>query len=194
MELQTKPISEKSHILKVLRKTLYSLKNKNYLEIKNLSNKIIHNSFINENPDILYIAVVLYSLSKLIERETYKTYDNWKPFYKNYIQGIKNLIKYLEEDDLESFHTEIKNILDSVNRLSGNLKIYIKEVFRKAKINRASRIYEHGASMEKTAKILGITIWELAEYAGKTGISDINLAITLPVKKRLEYLEEIFGG
>jgi len=73
------------------------------------------------------------------------------------------------------------------------LKIYIKDVFRKAQINKASRIYEHGISMEKTAKILGISVWELSEYVGKTRIDDINLGITTPIRKRIKLAEEVFG-
>lgn len=46
--------------------------------------------------------------------------------------------------------------------------------------------------MEQTAKLLGITIWELAEYAGQTGISDVNLSVTLPIKQRIKQAEEIF--
>ena len=46
--------------------------------------------------------------------------------------------------------------------------------------------------MEKTAKILGVSVWELAEYAGKTGIGDVNLGITLPLNQRIKQAEEIF--
>ena len=46
--------------------------------------------------------------------------------------------------------------------------------------------------MEKTAKLLGISIWELAEYAGQTGISDVNLSITMPIKKRIKLAMEMF--
>ena len=53
-------------------------------------------------------------------------------------------------------------------------------------IKKASRIYEHGISMQKTAKLLGISIWELAEYSGQTGISNVNLSITLDVKERIK--------
>ena len=40
--------------------------------------------------------------------------------------------------------------------------------------------------MQKTAKLLGISIWELAEYSGQTGISNVNLSITLDVKERIK--------
>ena len=46
--------------------------------------------------------------------------------------------------------------------------------------------------MEKTSKLLGITLWELAEYAGQTGIADVNLGVTMPIKQRIKLAEEIF--
>ena len=46
--------------------------------------------------------------------------------------------------------------------------------------------------MEKTSRLLGISIWELAEYAGQTGIADVNLSVTMPVKKRIKLAEDFF--
>jgi hypothetical protein len=46
--------------------------------------------------------------------------------------------------------------------------------------------------MEKTAKILGISLWELAEYAGQTHIADQNLSVTMPIQQRIKLAEEIF--
>jgi len=185
-------MEEKEHILKVLKKVKQALKREDYVEIKNLSDKVIHSASINQEPDCIAVAVVIYSLSKLIERESYKKEKNWSSFYKEYIKNIDDAIKALEKNDIETFRYEIHSIRTQIQDLSGNLKKYISQVFRKAKINKASRIYEHGISMEKTAKILGISIWELAEYAGKTGIGDVNLGITMPIKQRIKQAEEIF--
>ena len=46
--------------------------------------------------------------------------------------------------------------------------------------------------MEQTAKLLGITMFELADYAGKTGISDVPESKTLDAKSRIKLAEEIF--
>ncbi|MEM2462826.1 MAG: hypothetical protein QXD71_01515, partial [Candidatus Pacearchaeota archaeon] len=62
----------------------------------------------------------------------------------------------------------------------------------KAAINKASRIYEHGISRAETARLLGITQWELAEYVGLTGIADTDLSITLPIEKRIKLAESLF--
>lgn len=184
-------MQEVNHVLNILRKTKKAIASKDYIEIKNLSNQIVHTSSIEQDPDLISVAVILYSLSKLIEREKYKSYRGWEDFYKNYLKLLDNSIKNLEKNNLFEFRENIGEIRNLIERLSGHLKDYISEVFRKAQINKASRIYEHGISMEQTAKILGISIWELANYAGQTGIADVDLSVTMPVKERIKLAEEI---
>ena len=82
-------MEEKQHILKLLQNVDKALKEKNYIEIKNLSNQIIHTASIYQDPDSIAIAVVIYSLSKLIERESYKEEKNWTKFYEEYIKNIE---------------------------------------------------------------------------------------------------------
>jgi hypothetical protein len=185
-------MKERVHILETLRKVEKALEKKNYLKIKSLSNHIIHHSSIHQEPDIISLAVILYSLSKLLEREAYKEYKSWPEFYNNYITHLKKAVNGLEIDNIKVFRNEIDLIRKLIQKLSGDLKFHIDTVFRRAKINKASRIYEHGISMEKTAKILGISQWELAEYVGKTGIANVNLGVTMPLKKRIKIAEEIF--
>jgi len=185
-------MEEKRHILKVLKNVRNALSKKDFIKIKNLSNKIIHNSSITQNPNVIYTAVIIYSLSKIVEREQYKDFRNWDKFYNEYHQCLSHLITALEKDDEIEFHRHIDFLTNKIENLSGQLKVYIKDVFQKAKINKASKIYEHGISIEQTAKILGISVWELAEYAGQTGIADVNLGVTMPIKQRIKLAEEIF--
>ena len=185
-------MKERVHILETLKKVELALEKKNYVKIKSLSNHIIHHTSIHQEPDIISLAVIIYSLSKLIEREAYKDYKSWPKFYNNYITHLKKAIITLEKDDIGSFRNEIDLIRKLIQNLSGDLKIHISAVFRKAKINKASRIHEHGISMEKTAKILGVSLWELSEYAGKTGIHNVNLGLTIPIKQRIKFAEELF--
>lgn len=185
-------MEERGHILNVLKKVKSALKTGDYIEIKNLSNQVIHSASINQDADSVSLAVIIYALSKIIEREKYKSYTNWKRFFKAYVSCINNAIKALKKNDIPLFREQIILIRRLIQNLSGNLKNYIGEVFRKAEINKASRIYEHGISIENTAKILGVSVWDLAEYTGKTGISDVDLSVTMPVKERIKQAEEIF--
>ena len=67
---------EKGHILKVLKKVQGCLEREDYVKIKHLSNQVIHKASIDQDPDIIALAVIIYSLSKLIERESYKDEEN----------------------------------------------------------------------------------------------------------------------
>jgi len=185
-------IDERCHIFSVLKKVLQALEKKDYIKIKKLSDRVIHSASIEQDPDVISVAVIIYSLSKLIERDDYRNYKSWLGFYKDYIGGIRDMIKALEKNNIEEFRRQVDFIRGDINKISGDLKIFISDVFRRARINKASRIYEHGISMETTAKILGISVWELAEYAGKTRIGDVNLAVTMPIKQRIKFAEGIF--
>jgi len=185
-------IEEKNHILNLLKQTKSAVSRENTVKLKNLSNKTIHTASIKQDPDSITIAVIIYSLSKIIERKKYTYYKEWPSFYKNYTDHIDKAINSMQENKVELFRENINKIRKEIGNLSGKFKIYIQDVFRKAEINKASRIYEHGISMEQTAGLLGITIWELAEYVGQTGISDVNLSVTLPIKERIKQAEEIF--
>lgn len=185
-------MEERSHILNILTQVKVALEKRDYIKIKHLSNKFVHHSSIHQDADVISVAIIIYALSNLIEREDNKNEKNWDQFYKDYCNNIGDMITALKNKDEAKFHIEIDSNRKLLEKLSGNLKNYIKDVFRKARINKASRIYEHGISMEKTAKILGVSIWELAEFIGKTRIGDVNLGITKPIKERIKLVEEIF--
>jgi len=186
-------MQEQQHILNILIKVREALEKKDYIKIKHLSNRFIHHASIHQDHDVVSAAVIIYALSKLLEREDYKKEKNWSEFYNNFRKNIEDMITALKKKDEERFHSEIIANRKLIEKLSGNLKHYISDVFRNAKINKASRIYEHGISMEKTAKILGITQWELAEYSGRTRIGDVNLGVTMPLRQRIKLAEEIFN-
>lgn len=185
-------MEERQHILNILIKVQKALEKKDYIKIRSLSNQVIHHASIHQDPDVISIAVIIYSLSKLIEKEDYKKEKNWQQFYDNYCKNIKDMIAALKDKNEKTFHSEVIANRKLLEKLSGNLKRYINDVFREAKINKASKIYEHGISMEKTAKILGISQWDIAEYAGRTKIGDINLGVTMPLGDRIKLAEEIF--
>ena len=182
-------MKENKNILNILQETKEAIKKEDTLRLKELSNQTIHTASISQDPDNIAIAVIVYSLSKIIERRQHK---KSKKFYETIISAINNSIIAIKKNDEKRFKENFGLIRKAINKLSGKLKKYIQDVFRKASINKASRIYEHGISMEKTAKLLGITMFELANYTGQTGISDVPLSKTMNVKSRIKLAEEFF--
>lgn len=183
-------MEEKENILDILKKSKQALTDKNTVLLKQLSDRTIHTASIYQDSDNISVAIIIYSLSKIIERKKYEEYKSWDKFYNQYTSQLDKMIVNLEKDNIEGFRENISKIRQLINQLSGSFRKNIQDVFRKASINKASKIYEHGISMEQTSKLLGISIWELAEYAGQTGVSDVNYNITMKQSDRIKYLKD----
>ena len=185
-------MKEVENVLRILRETKKAIKEEDNVKLKELSDQTIHTASIYQDSDNIAVAVIVYALSKILERTRYRYYKNWPRFFKTFILCIDRAISAIEKNQIEYFREQVKCIRKEMNDLTGNFKMHVQDVFKKAEVSKASRIYEHGISMEQTSKLLGITIWELAEYAGQTGISDVDIGITLPVKNRIKQAMEIF--
>ena len=186
-------MQEKENVLRILEETKTALQTKDIGKIKGLSDQTIHTASVSQDPDNVAVAVIVYSLSKIIEREQYQKYPGWKKFYQNYISAIDESIKSIQKGNDKHTKENLARVRKEIGNLSGDLKRNIEDVFMKASINKASKIYEHGISMEQTAHLLGISVWDLANYAGqKPEISNINLAQTESIKSRIKLAMEMF--
>lgn len=183
---------EKEHVLRVFLATKEAIKKEDLIRIKDLSNNTIHNASISQDADSIAIAVIIYSLGKIIERKDYRSKPGWEKFYKNLLLDLDILIDSLKKNDLKKFSLRLQKLREDLGKVSGDLKKYIQEVFNRSSINKASRLYEHGISLEKTAKLLGVSLWELSNYTGQTGISDVKFGKTSDTKTRIKLAMEMF--
>ncbi len=185
-------MKEVNNVLRILKETKTAFQRNDSYQLKQLSNQTTNTASLTQDLDNIALAVIVYSLSKIVERENYKQLPGWKNFHSKINLFLEKSIKDVEKKDYDSFKKDFKKIRANIENLSGKLKKYIKEVFRYAEINKASRLHEHGISMEQTAKLLGITMYELADYIGKTGISDVPESQTMNVKTRIKLAESFF--
>ncbi len=185
-------MKEIDNILRILRETKISIEKGDSNNIKQLSNQTIHSAAVYQDPDNVVVAVLVYSIGKILEREHYKEMDGWADFYGLLMKHLDIAIKSLEVDNIEKFRLSMGKIRNSLNG-AGNLKEYIKDVFRKAEINKAFKIYEHGLSSEQTATLLGVSLWDLSTYIGQSTIAEANVSETMPVKQRIKLAEDFFG-
>jgi hypothetical protein len=186
-------MEETNNIIRILEKTKDAMKKSDAVEIKSLSNQTTNTASRTHDPDNLMVAVIIYSIGKILERSHYKDMKGWDRFYKNTNLFIDKAISSLKKKNETGMRESLSNIRKEIENLSGKLKIYIKDVFRKAQINKASKIYEHGISMEKTSKLLGITMYDLASYAGQTNISETKIGKALDTKSRIKIAMEMFS-
>ncbi|MBS3099718.1 hypothetical protein J4463_00685 [Candidatus Pacearchaeota archaeon] len=184
-------MKEVKHVISVLKNAEKAAIREDIVALKKLSDMTIHSSVISQDEDNVMVAVIIYVLSKVIERGEKYYKGDYKKYVSVYVNFIKQAVYALEKNDEIKFRESIKEMFSS-KELDPELRGHISDIFRKAKINKASKIYEHGISMGKTAEILGISIWELAEYSGQTGIADSPYSKTMDIKKRVNNAVEMF--
>ncbi len=185
-------MQEKENVLRILQEAKTALRDSDSIKLKELSNQTIHTASITQDPDNIAVAVAVYSLSKIVERKEYTNFTGWKEFYRIILSCIDGSVNAIKKDDDKRLKENLTLIRKTVSKLSGKLKSYIQDVFRKAEINKASKIYEHGISMEKTASLLGITMFELANYAGQKPDGIESMTKTVGTKERIKTAMEMF--
>jgi hypothetical protein len=195
-------MKEVGNILRILRQAKKFIEEDNAYELKGLSNETVHAATISQDADNIVVAVLVYSIGKVLERDHYREMEGWAEFYDSVTKNLGLAIKSQSprDDSGEPDKESIKNtriylgrIRNSLNKIEGDLGRYIKDVFKKAEINKAFKLYEHGLSTEKTAELLGVSLWDMASYIGQSHIGDAKIAITMPAAARVKIAEDIFG-
>lgn len=185
-------MQEKENILRILKETIIALKKTNSPKLKSLSDQTNHTVTVYQDADNIVVAVLVYSLSKIVERENYRNMEGWKFFSENIIKYLNLGIKSLENNDLEGFRNNLGELRNSINKMEGDLKNYISDVFYKAGINKAFKFYEHGLSSQRTADLLGVSLWDLSSYIGQSNIAESKISESVPIKARIQLVEEFF--
>ncbi len=177
----------KKDILAVLTELIEILKVKeesDIVDIRELSNHVIHNASVFQDEDSISVAILIYSLSKIIERKQ-RDLD-----YNKVLSMLGLCTTKLKDNDDEGFRKSIKNIFNFIRTIDEKLRLYIHEVVNQAQIKKGCKLCEHGISVARAAEVLGISQWELMHYIGKTTLIDqfsepVNVAHRLKIARSL---------
>ena len=186
-------MEEREHLVEVLQQASEAIKKNDVAKLKELSNQTIHTASTHKDTDSISVATIIYSIGKILEREEFQKVKGCTEFCASVGRVIGEAVSALKKNDEVAFKNKLQEIMTSVKKLSPNLRKDVQEVFRKAQINKASKIYEHGISMQNTANLLGITMFELAGYSGGKEVSDTPEAKTVDVKTRIKFAMDMFS-
>lgn len=175
-------MQEKENISRILKETKVAMKKGDTLKIKQLSDQTNNTASHTQDADNIAVAVIVYSIGKIIERGYVKD-------LAGVVREIDNVIRNVGKEEM--LQKSLQKLRAEVGKVAPSLRKYIQDVFRKAQINKASKIYEHGISMETTAKLLGITAFELAGYAGQRQVEH-SVGKVVGVKGRIKLAMEMF--
>ena len=179
-------------VLTLLDDVLAAIKTKDTQKLTELSDHTVHDASIYQDKYSISIAVVIYSLSKIFQKNRYKGFRGWARFYDKCIDCIGDAKNALSKNDDKGYDESLKNLYKVIGELEHKLGEYITEVLNQAQIKKGGKIYAHGISTGRAAELLGISTWELMSYIGYTKIVDANPLVTKKVKARLEFAEKLF--
>lgn len=177
-------------MVKVLKRAQRYINNGNSKRLKHLSDYTIHNASVYQDSDSLSVAVIVYALSKLLERFG---------FDSEHAEQARNLLGSaqfsLEQNNIEEYRDNAKKLFEFISSIEKQFKIYVDKVLEKAKIKKGGSLYEQGLSAATSADFMGISQWELVSYIGKTRIHDrpehMHFSVS-DAEKRVEYARSLF--
>jgi len=170
-------------IIALLKDTVKALEMNDIVLVRDLSNNIIHNASIFQDEHSISTAVIIYSLSKIIHRESYVDV--------RIINILNKAIDHLQKQQIGKYENDIKKLIKQISNTDSKLDLYIQHVMDQAHVKKASKVYEHGISLGQTAYLLGISQWELMKYIGHTKISE-EFRDNVTVKSRITFARELF--
>ena len=177
----------KKDILEVLSDAISILEveeERDVADLRELSNHTVHNASIFQDEDSISIAILIYSLSKVIERR------EGKLNYNSILNLLRNAKKNLEQNKIDVYRNTVGKIFSFISTIDTKLKLYMEEVINQAQIKKGSKLYAHGMSLGRAADILGISQWELMFYIGKTRLTDMDGGVG--TQERLNYARRLF--
>lgn len=186
-------MEEVGHVIDVLTRAKHALQDEDAAQLRTLSDTTIHSASVYQHTDYILVAVIIYSLSKIIERKDKLRIKNWQQFVREINSLLELAASSLQRGKQKQFIKFLQKAKYCIENASSDLRPMIEEVLRKASINKASKIYEHGLSLAKTTKLLGVTPWELSEYIGEKENPHMHLNKTIDIKSRIAMAMEFFS-
>lgn len=176
----------KKDILDVIEKVLRALKDNDVSLLGELSNHVVHDASIFQDDDSVSFAILVYALSKTIQRcvECGVGFDKVSSL-------LEAAFRALKADDDDAYRARIHDVFAVIQSADSKLKLYVEEVINKAKVKKGSKLHEHGISIARTSEILGVSQWELMSYVGKTRIGES--VSEEDIRKRVLFARRLFS-
>lgn len=179
-----------NHLLHLLRQALDALRTHNPLRLRDLSEQTVHSSTIFQDEINISIAVILYSLFKIYEKNAARQTSDWNRFTKTVEEQLYGASLSLHHHNIPRFQRDLRTLQEHIKSYEANFGLYVREVLDQAKVQKGSKVVEHGISAGRAAELLGISKWELQDYIGFTKLPD--LEPSRPVKQRIIHMRQLF--
>ena len=181
----------REEILNLLEQAKDALERGDIKELDELSNHTLHCTTIYGERDSIMIAVLLYALSKLLEKQREGQTEVSKELTSGMLKNIEASIKMLKNKQDKNFESLLKESLNLIKEFDKSYSSYVEEILEFGKVQKGTKIYEHGISLTEVAQLLGISKWELMKKIGERKFVEYGKRI--PPSERLKKARRLLG-
>lgn len=180
-------INVKKEILYDLAKTIEILEvreAKDLEELKSLSDHAIEDVALHKDLDLISVTVLIYSLYKMCGGLAAVDYNS-------IVAELRNAQQTLQQGNLSKYNRSIKTLYVLVQRCNVKVQEHLQDVMQAARIKKGTALLEKGLSIGQAAGLMGLSNWDLQQYAAKT-VALAQHAESIPAAKRLKTAFSIF--
>ena len=154
-------------------------------QLGKLSDHAIEDVAVHKDLDLISATVLLYSLYKISNSLNDKN-------YQRILKSLQAAEQALQQPNLGKYNRHIKDLFEIVRSSNAKIKLHLQDVLDAARIKKGSTLLEHGLSIGQAAGLMGLSNWDLQQYASKTTALQVKDE-SMTVKKRLQTALKIFG-
>jgi hypothetical protein len=178
----------KRGIIKDLNKAIQILQQKKQMDVeamKQLSNQAIEDVALHKDLDVVSITVLFYSIYKVIDCIDDESFDYL-------IKGMNNARDALQANSFGRYNKAIKNMFVTVRGCNAKIKEHFQDVMAASRIKKGAVLLQKGLSLGQAAGLMGLSNWDLQEYAGRTVVLGAHVE-KIQASKRLDLAFKLFG-
>jgi len=178
-------------ILDILRDSIRAIKRDDIVRLRELSDHTLHSSTIYQDEESTAIAVIVYSLFKIYEKNLMQASKEWLQFNDAIIKLLDSAYNSFIRAEIAQYRIAIKKIFETISKFEKSFGKFVTEVVEQSKIKKGSKLVEHGLSIGRTAELLGVSRWDLMSYLGISNYAE-NEPRSISIKERMKIAERLF--
>jgi len=154
-------------------------------KLKELSEKSIEFVAMHKDLDLVSITVMIYSLYKIVNNIPDKD-------RQDLLVEVKNAQKFIQQSNLHRYNKSIRTLFEIIKRTNNQIKEHFNDVMVAARIKKSASLLSKGLSIGQAAGLMGLSNWDLQQYAGHSTTYEEHKE-KLPAVKRLRTALKLFG-
>ncbi len=156
----------RKELIGLLDKALNILKTrekKDVEELQELSEEAIEGVALHKNLDLISVTVLIYSLYKVVPLVR-------KQDYQDLLEGLQEAGQSLRGSELGRYNSCIRKLFAVVRKSDTKVKVHLHDIMHAARIKKGTALLERGLSIGQAAGLMGLSNWDLQQYAGRTRV------------------------